>query len=64
MHRRTGPRPEARIYSAEAARLERSESKGFPARPNFRSISVGPVTSGRSESVIPMRGNLTERLFD
>ena len=30
LRRRTGPRPEARIYSAEAS-CERSESQGFPA---------------------------------
>jgi hypothetical protein len=30
LRRRTGPRPETRIYSADA-RAERSESQGFPA---------------------------------
>jgi hypothetical protein len=30
LRRRTGPRPEARIYSADAS-CERSESHGFPA---------------------------------
>jgi hypothetical protein len=48
---RTGPRPEARIYSADAS-CERSESQGFPA---VRTGSSSAEIQG-SESKLMTRG--------
>jgi hypothetical protein len=48
LRRRTGPGPEARIYSADAS-WERSESQGFPA---VRTGSSNAEIQGRESKLI------------